>query len=303
MPGRRSRKFWEHDRGELLAAHILSSIAATSPVPRPMDFGIDLVCTLTQVRGDSLIAEENFCVQVKSSLAPVIYGGMKKGKWQKDSIEWLLSQDLPLFLCVADVPEASVSLYSTIWARWFTSRSPLPARLELVPGKANEDFKGKTIDNRYPSRALGGGRRPGDGRSWKVPLGKPILTISITEAEDALRRENARSVLKRWIGLERRNVAEQISGVPYVEEFPSWETNLVPGPEVKVWFRTGNFVSGTEQALVARASALFHGALANSDRAAVSAVVPLLLHLDSKGLLDNETSKSVKSYRAPTSSN
>jgi len=123
MPGLQWSTFWEGNRAELFATYILSSVAAVVPVPRPVDYGLDLLCTLTRRDNRALYAGRAFGVQVRSiSRSEVKYGGVnREGDWREHEVEWLYGQDQPILLCLVDLKEWRIRLYSTVrvwWVRW-----------------------------------------------------------------------------------------------------------------------------------------------------------------------------------------
>lgn len=115
MPGHLWSPFREGNRSEYLAQYFLSALGVSSPVPRQEDIGIDFYCALAKEDGDRLTFHSPFAVQVGSLDAKSFaYGGMdRKGRWRKEQLDWLFSQELPLFLATVDKETSSFRLYST----------------------------------------------------------------------------------------------------------------------------------------------------------------------------------------------
>ena len=103
MTGLQLASFWEGNRAQLFATHVLSSVAAVVPVPVPMDFGHDLLCLLTRRKDNALYAGRAFGVQVKSgSIREIRYGGLNdKQTWKKYELDWLYDQHQPLITVTA----------------------------------------------------------------------------------------------------------------------------------------------------------------------------------------------------------
>lgn len=240
MPGLQWRPFWEGNRAELFATYILSSVAAVVPVPRPVDYGLDLLCTLTCRDGDALYAGKAFGVQVKSANDPrASYGGLSKtGHWKEYELNWLFGQDQPILLCVADLQAWRLRLYSTSrmwWVRWMKGR---PGEIVLVPDLSLDDFQDQTEKDRYvrtPLEASVLGAACGDGYSYQVPLGAPIVDIFLKEQETQDYRDQLRECLNRWVGLDYRNIRHQQSGIPYSVEWADWESNAPPSSSARIW--------------------------------------------------------------------
>lgn len=71
MPGGRLRSFRFGDRNELIAEFVLNTFAFTTRVPRQEDVGHDLLCVLSNLKGDMFWAGPSFTVQVKSEHEPL----------------------------------------------------------------------------------------------------------------------------------------------------------------------------------------------------------------------------------------
>jgi hypothetical protein len=240
MPGLQWSTFWEGNRAELFATYILSSVAAVVPVPRPVDYGLDLLCTLTHRDEYALYAGSAFGVQVKSvNTAEVKYGGLdKRGNWKQHEVEWLYGQDQPILLCLVDLKEWQLRVYSTVrmwWVRWM--KGP-PGEIVLIPDFRLEDFKEQTRENRYPHVLLEDvdpKKSYGDGYLYRVPLGKPIIEVFLKEQEAQDYRDRLRECLDRWVELDYMNVTYRRLKVPFTVEWSEWETNVPPKSSAKVW--------------------------------------------------------------------
>jgi len=184
MSGRRPRGFRDGDRAEYLVKYVLSTFAQVVSVPRQEDYGVDLLCALTRRDSKSLFVEDTFGVQVKKRAKngiDITYGGHnKQGEWKKYEIEWLLfGPSHPLLIGLVDMRQCRVDLYSTsnMWhVRWMAG---CPFKVNLLPDVQLVDPK-PTLD---PSTKSAQGNR-GDCKSWDVPLGPPIISLSAAEYLD-----------------------------------------------------------------------------------------------------------------------
>jgi len=236
MPGRQWASFYEGHRAETLATYLLSRIATVVPVQREVDVGLDFLCTLLRYEAGALYAGQAFGVQVKSARNPVArYGGLKKKtrEWKEFEIDWLYGLDQPMILCVVDLDQSSINLYSTlrIWRlRWMKGK---PGEVALVPDEGSSGFRWvhhELFEDQYPCKPLGApanGQRAGNGFSYKVPLGKPILSISAGDEDTNEYRDRLWSCLNEWIRLSYENIRLFQMRVPYTIEFVSWEPNDV----------------------------------------------------------------------------
>jgi hypothetical protein len=243
---------WEGHRNEAFAAYALSSIATVVKVPREADVGFDLLCTLMHyeppqqlflpIRGNPgipgfvptqaikipnsfglLYAGRSFGLQIKSSSErKIVYGGVRKQKWKKYEIDWLFQQDQPLLIGLVDLEKTSLCLYSThrIWQIFNEIRAP--GRIVLLP---DEEPKGEigTLKRFRKVKLPTSKNNPitaGDGFSYDIPLGKPIVCIQMEQIEKNygnLRTEIER-LISEVIEIDYRNIANRHFDIPISEE-------------------------------------------------------------------------------------
>jgi len=173
---------WEGNRSEAFAEYVLSSIATVVRAPRQADFGFDLLCTLTHYSDKALYAGKSFGVQVKlkpPSREKVTYGALHKKngkwKWKGHQIDWLFNQDQPLFLAIVDLKIHTLSLYSTHRIWWVYNEIGKPGQIVLVPDAQPTNNIGSSWLKRKILPTLDGGKEAGDGFSYEVPLGEPVV--------------------------------------------------------------------------------------------------------------------------------
>lgn len=206
MPGARPRGFRPGDRGELLASSILSSMAFTVPVPRQEDVGHDLLCTISEYDGRLLRAGPFFTVQVKSNPDALVFE-------KPHEIEWIRNQENPFFLCVANREDLTIEIFST-WNMLNGILYRETRRIELVPGAPEADYE--------PVMTLE------DLSNQVVPLGSPVIRMSM---EDAVNEERACAlvdVLTQWVVIDRENIVNRGAGMHWVVGPTDHQTNSPP---------------------------------------------------------------------------
>ena len=217
MSGRRLGTFRSGDRSEYLATYALSRIAFVDPFPRQEDFGVvDSLCVLGREEPPNVYPESAFYVQVKSSTKPIEFAG--------SAVQWLTHHmDHPLFVCVVDKEQSSVSLYSCsqVWNAIFPFR---------------EDPQAMTI--RFDGEP-GIRRDPSDSARVEVNVGPPIIQQTVIEIEN--NSSTAYSVLKDWITMDSANIARRKVGRIAVTTFSKWTPNVPPFADTSCQLTTTYF--------------------------------------------------------------
>jgi hypothetical protein len=232
MSNRQVASYWEGNRAELFSTYVLSSVAAVSPVHRPFDFGIDLLCTLTHRREHCLYAGRSFGVQVKSGQEREFqYGGLdeKKKIWKRHEVEWLYGQGQPFLVSTVSLKERRVQIYSPSPMWWLRWKVGWPGEVVLTP----DALKGASPDKSasYPRVRLpldADGHMAGDGFRYVVPLGRPIVDIVLDEEDSEEHREHIRACLDKWLALESSNIRHYQMRVPFTQEYLDWAPNEIP---------------------------------------------------------------------------
>ena len=238
MPGQQLKSTWVGNRAELLSIYALSSIAAVTQVRREEDFGFDLLCTLLSQHKNVLRAGRSFGVQVKSSgHNKIVYGGLDhNGKWKDYEIKWLFSQDQPILIAVADVKNWKIRLYNTsrIWYLYYQVGRPgeivlLPDE-ELISGELNT----RSNQWRYKEDELAtcdDGTFAGNGYSYQIPLGNPIVELSLDNDDEDYLGE-IQSTLDKWLEIEYESIVQRNLGIPNYFEWTAWATNKLPTEKI-----------------------------------------------------------------------
>jgi hypothetical protein len=207
--------FRQGDRSEYLAQYILSSIAISVPVPRQEDVGSDFHCTLLRREGNNLRPYLPFNIQIKSFGEEVVrFGGVTDaGNWRKHEIEQLCQTDTPFFIGIVNRDEQWMDVFCTI-NRYFVfynwhQQGP-PRTVELIP--YSPDGEGH----------LGAGELEAlepmantPNWLWKLPIGQPMVRISIGDAESPERCEEIKSLLGHYLRMDQENAVFARIGVGY----------------------------------------------------------------------------------------
>jgi hypothetical protein len=198
MPGGRPRNLRPGDRSELLVELLLTGLAFTARVPRQEDHGVDFFCNLTSEEGNLVKAGPFFSVQAKSSTEPIVYE-------KPHELEWILNQEQPLLLCVADREAVAVDFYSTwnllcaVLYGWHGKSRAI--RISLLPGAEQLQWPG--VDNL-------------DDGSQVIRLGRPIARFSDKDAFDDTKRRHFASLIRDWVTLDRMNIVNRWAGLYWV---------------------------------------------------------------------------------------
>jgi hypothetical protein len=183
----------------------LSSMAFVTPVPRQEDVGHDLLCTLAERDGRLIRAGPFFTVQVKSDREDLVFE-------KEHELDWIKNQENPFFLCIADRESLTIELYST-WNMLNGFLAKKAPRVVLVPGGPNDEC-GKVDTQAGPEQV--------------IPLGKPVLRISVQDAMNKERAHDLSMILRDWVLIDRQNIVNRGAGMYWVVGPVSYDTNLSP---------------------------------------------------------------------------
>lgn len=235
MPGVMWYPFRQGNRCEYLAQYILSALGIAIKVPREEDIGADFYCSLANIDGKKMTFYAPFMVQIKSDSESIVrYGGIdEKGKWKKDGIDWLFSQELPLFIGIVSREGQTLKLYSTS-NKWAVHYHGMPGEVMLqmnIPPEPERYIDAPKPEEKSELRNCG------DGKLWNVPLGNPIVSISIGDSEDEDKLTYYRGLLQFFILLEQENITYKRLKVHYSK----WPLRLKTNDELKNPFTYGIF--------------------------------------------------------------
>lgn len=242
MPGSIWFPFRQGDRSEYLALYMLSALGICIYVPRTEDIGADFYCSLAKRDGNRMTFHLPYIVQVKSfSVKRISFGGPNKdGQWNKDEIEWLFSQELPLLIAMVDKASSRLDLYSTsgMWAARYAGQNF--GQIDLLPGEPGELHGGPLPDY---SRVRTWPDGIGDGRRCDLPLGPPVLSMSIDDVEDDKKLKTYREILSTTLSIEQDNITYRRLQVHFFKCLHRYTTNApVKGT---IFYCVSNPVPGT----------------------------------------------------------
>lgn len=231
MPGSLWAPFREGNRSEYLAQYFLSALGVSVSVPRPEDIGIDFYCALAQEFGQRLTFHSPFAVQVGSyGTKDFSYGGFtEKGAWRSEQLEWLFSQELPLFVATVDKDKLAFRLYSTspIWLTRYTYGTV--SEVHLIPDATHDPIKECREEvAHYKDKG-------GDGCRYNIPLGPPIVTLSIDQLKTDI-VEKARIALAKAARVEMLNITYRRLNV----HFSQWTLDILTNDDSSV-YKIGQF--------------------------------------------------------------
>lgn len=219
MPAVLAYGYHESNQGEYLSQFVLSALGVSTPVIRQEDIGVDFFCSLAKEENKRLTFHSPYMVQHGAvGSKEFVYGGYSdKGKWRSEGIDWLFSQELPLFVCVTDRKKGDVRLYSTspMWLVHYHFGKVW--QVEFCPDETHDPLR-KSRGDRL------GKEGEGDGYTYRVPLGRPIIEVNILQLE-AETRNKARQALGRAIEIEQRNITFRRLGVQVASWFPNIVSN------------------------------------------------------------------------------
>lgn len=259
--------FRQGDRSEYLALYILSALGIVVPVPRQEDIGADFYCSLADLKGNRLTFRMPYLVQAKSrSAREISYGGVsEKDTWKKEEIDWLFSQELPLLIGVVDKKHLTLDLYSTsnIWAAWYAQRNC--GQVVLFPDRVDNHQQVAAPSRKPPATSWPA--EIGDGYVWEVPLGPPVVSISIDDIEDETCLVKIRSVLSQALDLDQTNITYRRLNAPYSRWLHRFTTNEINASQLLGVFYAWNATPGAHTPNQLQALAPILLALANNYKA------------------------------------
>jgi hypothetical protein len=208
-------------RSEYLAQYFFTAFGTSVITPRPEDYGVDLFCTTGRQIANRLLITHYYLVQVKSTFDEVEYQS-------KDSVNWLTSQNYPLFICVVDKKQQEIQLFSTIKLFQIFDYSETENIIMHLSGTSRQTPEQTTI--KY------------------LELYPPILSTPIGDIAVPEKLERLRVIIEHWIGLANVNIDWRNIGLSLSLYHKKYSTNV---PPVDYPSLTGNFKGhlGTEKSV------------------------------------------------------
>lgn len=204
MSGMRYYNYREGDRSEYLANYLLSGLGLVTGVPRQEDIGFDFYCQIADQELGNLSFGYPFIVQVKSESADRIsYGNAEHDKWSPDNLNWLQRQEIPLLFGFINKKKMWIDLYNCSVLRFIFVENPNPTIIEFVPRSSIRKDK---IDRPIKSEIVGWPSGKGDGFSYKVDLGDPIISFGNDDLFNKAKLRTIKGVLRNLVTMEQQNI-------------------------------------------------------------------------------------------------
>lgn len=201
MPGRLGRNFRQGHLAEDVGIELLRHICAVASVRQEDDIGIDGVATILHTDGALLRAGRSFSIQLKAQSVDTI-------TYDRPSIDWFLSQQVPLLFGRVDLSGQTLALYTTS-----------PARPELLREEGISEVRFEFAEASSPlSNRL-------SGNTLHVPLGPPVVLIDRPGLSDDARCAEIVELLDEWVRFEAETLSLSSINVTRV---PTWSTGSRP---------------------------------------------------------------------------
>lgn len=211
MPGRLRTSFRSGNLTEDLGLLLLKGIAAIADVPRAEDVGLDAVATLLRRDTDgNCYAEDGFVVQLKSASAMSL-------EYRDHELSWFLGQSQPMFIGLVSKKDASIALYSTLYANQ-ACLALHARRITILFGKS---------ESAYPWA----GGAEGSATVW---LGPPVLSWALAEMDKPAWSAATYTTLKRFLGIARREFALLSLGQSSKLEWSTNDEQSIQSPHVSM---------------------------------------------------------------------
>ena len=234
MPGALGYAWHEGNRGEYLAQYFLTALGVSAPVIRQEDIGVDFYCALAREEKKKLTFHSPFMVQHGAAQSKEFtYGGYNGEKWRNDQIEWLFSQELPLFASTVDQSKGRFRLYSTS-AMWLVRyQFGNMNEIALCPDARHDPLKESRSEKQVGP--------DGDGYAYRVPLGNPIVELTAFDLDKETRCK-AIEALARAVNIEQTNLTFRRLGV----HVASWFYEITPNERAALKQGGSVFWNGTQ---------------------------------------------------------
>lgn len=211
MAGRLGKNLRQGHKAEDLGIMFLRNFCAVAQLRQEDDIGIDAVATLLREETGLLYAENTFFAQIKSkSVSEILYEG--------NELDWLINQDLPLFIISIDKEEDDIKIYTTNPAyQIITFRAYNKLKLALTTTN-QKFFKRHEID----------------GDVFSVDIGPPIIESSYDSSKTTEEQQRLYMSMKKWVEEEHKQTQMRKLGFSMLakwatEEDPDYYAKIVNG--------------------------------------------------------------------------
>lgn len=165
-----------------------------------------------------------FSLQVKGQ-QDLLYGRVRKGKWNSHEIQWLRTLAVPLYLVQVEPTLNAINLYS-LGRLWRVLWQDQPFQIKCVTRPPSDESVQPPIHTKEPvagSREKYGSEH--SGNRWAVDLGPPFLRLSNSDLNDPEFKRGAIECLLRWLHYDRRTLIRFQLRVAIVDHVQRWSTN------------------------------------------------------------------------------
>ena len=147
-----------------------------------------------------------------------IYGGYREQKWRNYELQWLFTQELPLFVCTTHREAVRFRLYSTsaMWLLHYQFGDSI-AQVELCPDAHHDPLRESRCSE------MVGPVEARTGVAYRIPLGNPVVDLTINDLESDS-RNRAIETIRIAVDVEQTNLTFRRLGV----HVASWFTSVSP---------------------------------------------------------------------------
>ena len=202
MPGRIGKNLRSGHKAEDLGIMFLRNFCAVSQLRHEDDTGIDAVATLLREERGMLYAENTFFAQIKAvSVEDMIY--------EDYQLDWLINQDLPLFIITIDKENDIIKIYTT------------NAAYQIIAFRAYKKLKLNitTEEQKYFKR------HEIEDDVFSVDIGPPILESSYELSKTSEEQTRLYEFMKNWVEEEHKQTQMRKLGFSMLAQ---WSTNEKP---------------------------------------------------------------------------
>ena len=202
MPGKLGKNLRSGHKAEDLGILFLKNFCACVQVKQEEDIGIDAVATLLKEQRGMLYAEDTFFAQIKSkSVAQITY--------ENEELEWLINQDLPIFIISVDRIGDEIKIYTSNAAYQIIGyRGFNKLQLNLTDDEQEYFKRAEVIEN-----------------TISIDIGPPIIISSFEASKDNEEQNRLYSLLKIWTQEEHKQTQMRKLGFSKVAR---WSTGDMP---------------------------------------------------------------------------
>lgn len=214
-----ANNFRQGSRAEVIAQYFFSEFCIAERALKENDFGIDLYCSLMNVKGSMGFTSTLFGVQIKSGDAPFKYSGEYVSQWLK-------TVNLPLLMCRVNQSTLSIDVYST----WSIN--------SLLSGV--NSFNEINFIESYSSEA--------EADTLKMPeinddiatiwMGPPIIKCTLNDLiSGEIPKDKISELLKEWVSFDFLNYSNRHVGIMAFYGYIKWNTNESLQTSNRTWYK------------------------------------------------------------------